>query len=65
MDKGAGAKTAVLKVNIDEDLVAARNIRATIDIFGENIDDEPEDKEAEERRKKIAEYLDTLPPKKR
>ena len=33
--------------------------------FGSNIDDDFEDKEHEERRKKIEEYLDTLDPKKR
>ena len=34
-------------------------------IFGTNIEEDFEDKEYEERRKKIEEYLNTLDPKKR
>lgn len=66
LTKGSSAAKAHPGVNIDEDRVTAKQISATVAMFGQNIGDQGSDTDADdERQVEVDKYLATLDPKKR
>ena len=66
MTSGDAAKPLPkIHTGYEESKTTMKQIEATVAVFGQSIDEDPDDVEYEERKKKIEEYLDTLDPKKR
>ena len=53
------------RLQVDDDMIARQQIKANIAMFGEVLHEDPEERAAEERKRKIDAYFATLDPKKR